>query len=130
REMYVIPLYAGLTLQKIALVDPVNYTDEPVIAGNVTNAVNKLGEDTSGVKYTNETITAEGIFIDEDNSHIYHNDTIYHITNEDLQLGNQSREEDLIELNLADSILSSGNQPRLVLTYRNDRVVDVKIERD
>ncbi len=130
REMYVIPLYAGLTLQKIALIDPVNYTDEPIIASNITNAVNKLGEDTSNIKYTNETITAEGIFIDDDDSHIYYNNTIYQITNDDLQLGNQSKEEDLIELNLADSILSSGTRPRLILTYRNDRVVDVMIDRD
>ncbi len=129
KEVYILPLYAGLTLQKVAIIDPVNYQNKPIIAEDVNSAIEMLKRGTSsGTSERNVEVEVQGIYISSTMAYIYSNSSLITIDKESLKLGNNTADEDWITLEIAYSKYLHGDDVYLNLTYVGDVVVDVRIE--
>ncbi len=126
KEVYILPLYAGLTLQKVAIIDPVNYQNKPVIADDVESAIEmfRRGESESQ-KGTTVIVGVDGMYIEATTAYLYHNHTIITINKDSLKYGNRSAEDDWIALQIAYSRYLHGSNVTLKLYMLGDVVVDI-----
>ncbi len=128
KEVYILPLYAGLTLQKIAIVDPVNYQNKPIIADDLESALDMLKSGSSGGNEIKEVIIGvEGMYISSTTAYVYNNSTIISIDKESLKYGNHTADEDWITLQIAYSRYLHGDDVVLILTMSGNVVIDVDL---
>ncbi len=128
KEVYILPLYAGLSLQKIAIIDPVNYQSKPTIAEDVESAIEMLKRgESGGNEESHRVILVDGMYISSTMAYIYTNSSIITIDKESLKLGENSADEDWVTLEIAYSKYLHGDSVYLNLTYMGDLVIDVNL---
>jgi len=126
-ERYIFPCYAGLSLKKIAIVDPVDYR-KVIVVESLSDVIRTVvAEDTrlsavKGVFKIENAAEVEGRVL------LQINGTVYEITKDQLSYGDSSdasREWD--ELHLAVYRWLSGREAYVELTITGETVVDVFI---
>jgi len=124
-ERYFFPCYAGLSLKKIAIVDPVDYR-KVIIADNLEEAVRYVISTDDTHNWTQGTYSIENIAMVEDKIIVQINGTTYSVIPEQLSYGEINNEvEEWNNLNLAFYRWLSGRDAEIWVTIVNDNIVDV-----
>jgi hypothetical protein len=137
REAYVFPLYAGLTVQKYAVVDAEDYTSEPFIEDNLALALERYRSRGGGtghgvLEWADFNVTAGHVEGDEavvsvSNSTVTNMTLVF--TTSDLQLGLLAAGEDeMREVRLAVAAWNRGDRVTLRLVLFDDVVLDADWE--
>jgi len=137
REAYVFPLYAGLTVQKYAVVDAEDYTTEPYIEDDLGLALNRYkarsgGSNDSDLQWQEFTISS-GHTEEEEAVLSLSNDTLTNHTmvihQEALQLGLViNAEDEMREVKLAVAAWGRGEDVKIRLVLDGGVVVDADWE--
>ncbi len=137
REAYIFPLYAGLTVQKYAVVDAEDYTTEPYIEDDLDLALNRYkarsgGSNDSDLEWQEFTISS-GQTEEKEAVLSISNDTLTNHTiiifQEALQLGLvMNAEDEMREVKLAVAAWGRGEDVTIRLVFDGGVVVDADWE--
>ncbi len=132
RECYIIPLYAGYTIQKYAIVDAQEYTAPPIIGTDLNDVIRKyqrqsygpVDEGNTSLKW--ETQRIENGYIGPDEVLVTLNGTSYVITLNDLDAGlNKDADNEYRELQLAITEHQRTGNVTVEVVLFSDTIVDV-----
>jgi len=126
-ERYLFPCYAGLTLKKIAMVDPVDYK-QVIVVDSVKEAISSIISGSTNNNMIYGTFTIENIASIENKIVVEINHTIYDVTSEHLSYGNSSDYQyEWEQLNLALNRYLSGRVTNIDVMIINGNIVDVSL---
>jgi hypothetical protein len=141
REAYVLPLYAGFTIAKYAILDAVEYTASPMVSESLADAAAQYSAHSFGVEGAQQTtlvwqnVSIENAYVGKDPTSsqeeavVTFNNTTYVITMQELRGGQLVEGEDeWRELNLAVAEFERTGSARIWVSLAGRTVLDVDFD--